>query len=259
MKRTKRTLSFSEDILNYLNTLGLNKYEASIWLALLSKGDATASDLSELANVPRSRSYDVLESLEKKGFVMVKIGKPIKYVAVSPNDVIEKVKKLIEKQSEQKIQNLDKLKTSDIFQELNTMCKINETNDDSIVLLKGRINAYNTIANLLNTAKNSVIVATTENGIARKNAHFKQIFDKIAKKNVSIKLITPKINAEDYKDFLKITDHKISEKLKARVVIIDDEYVFLGMNDDPNKSESTDSMIFLKSKFVANTFKNLLL
>jgi len=40
--------------------------------------------------VPRSRCYDVLESLEKKGFIISKIGKPLKYIAVPPEEVVER-------------------------------------------------------------------------------------------------------------------------------------------------------------------------
>ena len=50
--------------INKLRDFGLNSYEAKIWTALLSKGISTAGELSDISNVPRSRSYDVLESLE---------------------------------------------------------------------------------------------------------------------------------------------------------------------------------------------------
>ena len=69
----------------------LNLYEVRIWTALLSRGKSTAGELSAIANVPRSRAYDILESLENKGFVVMKIGKPIQYLALSPNEVIERV------------------------------------------------------------------------------------------------------------------------------------------------------------------------
>ena len=59
------------DFLNKLKALGLNSYEAKLWVALLSVGTSTAGELSDIANVPRSRSYDVLEGLEKKGFIRV--------------------------------------------------------------------------------------------------------------------------------------------------------------------------------------------
>ena len=69
----------------------LNIYETKVWLALLSKGIVTAGETAELSGVPRSRTYDVLESLEKRWFAIVKFGKPVKYIAVDPNAVLEKM------------------------------------------------------------------------------------------------------------------------------------------------------------------------
>ena len=58
-------------VLDTLKSIGLNLYERKIFVALLAKGVATAAEVSEIANVPRSRSYDVLQSLAEKGFVLV--------------------------------------------------------------------------------------------------------------------------------------------------------------------------------------------
>ena len=84
-----------KDFLNRLKDFGLNSYESKLWIALLSRGVSTAGELSDISNVPRSRAYDVLESLEKKGFIIVKVGKPIKYLAVTPTEVVERVKKKV--------------------------------------------------------------------------------------------------------------------------------------------------------------------
>ena len=70
----------------------LNIYETKVWLALLSKGVASAGEIAEMSGVPRSRTYDVLESLEKAGFAISKLGKPVKYIAVKPTTVVEKTK-----------------------------------------------------------------------------------------------------------------------------------------------------------------------
>src|SRR3990167_6061804 len=70
----------------------LNIYETKVWIALLTKGIASAGEVAEISGVPRSRTYDVLESLEKRGFAMIRIGKPVKYLAVKPTEVIEKIK-----------------------------------------------------------------------------------------------------------------------------------------------------------------------
>jgi len=71
----------------------LNLYEVKVWTALLSRGVSTAGELSNISDVPRSRTYDILETLEKKGFIVMKLGKPIKFIALKPAEVIERVKK----------------------------------------------------------------------------------------------------------------------------------------------------------------------
>jgi HTH-type transcriptional regulator, sugar sensing transcriptional regulator len=85
----------SPELLSKLKEFGLNSYESKLWASLLSRGVSTAGELSDIANVPRSRSYDVLESLERKGFIQSKLGKPIKYIAIKPEEVIDIVKKKV--------------------------------------------------------------------------------------------------------------------------------------------------------------------
>ena len=82
----------SQEILDALKNIGLNLYERKIYVALIAKGVATAGEVSEIAKVPRSRSYDVLESLADKGFVVAQSSKPIKYVALAPGDALDRAK-----------------------------------------------------------------------------------------------------------------------------------------------------------------------
>jgi sugar-specific transcriptional regulator TrmB len=125
---------------------GLNLYEVKIWTALLSRGVSTAGELSDIANVPRSRSYDVLESLEKKGFIVMKIGKPIKYIAVPPEEVVERVKKNVRKDADERVTRLEDLKETDVIGELRNLhtqgVELVEPTDLSGAL-KGRHNLYN--------------------------------------------------------------------------------------------------------------------
>jgi sugar-specific transcriptional regulator TrmB len=73
-----------DEFLNKLRKIfNLNMYEVKVWTALLSRGTSTAGELSNISDVPRSRTYDILETLEKKGFIVMKIGKPIKFVALN--------------------------------------------------------------------------------------------------------------------------------------------------------------------------------
>ncbi len=101
-----------EFLKNLRQVFNLNIYEVKIWTALLSKGISSAAQLSDISNVPRSRSYDVLESLEKKGFVVMKLGKPIKYIAVKPENVVTRAKQDINKLAKERTEVLDNIKTT---------------------------------------------------------------------------------------------------------------------------------------------------
>src|SRR3972149_6498007 len=159
-----------------IKNFGINGYEVKIWTALLSRGVSTAGELSDIANVPRSRSYDVLESLEKKGFVIMKLGKPIKYIAVSPSEVIERVKKNMREEADEKIKRLEKLKGTDVITELNQLhtrgVELVEPTDLS-GSLRGRHNLYNHMELTIRNAEKSVTMCTTSQGFLRKAEGFK--------------------------------------------------------------------------------------
>ena len=80
--------------------LGLNEYESKAYLCLLERGEASASSVSTLGGIPRARVYDVLASLEKKGFVEKKAIKPVSYFAVRPKNVVKKIEAIQRKDFE---------------------------------------------------------------------------------------------------------------------------------------------------------------
>lgn len=137
---------------------GLNTYEAKIWVSLLSKGTSTAGELSDLANVPRSRSYDVLESLEKKGFVTIKTGKPIKYLAVPPKDVIKNLKRQIENKTEKHLSEIKSTSFNDLIETFQEVYEKSADNTENIVaILKGRKNIHKHLNFLFNRAKKDIL------------------------------------------------------------------------------------------------------
>lgn len=81
--------------------MGLTDYESQAYLSLASLISANAFEISEASGVPRSRTYDVLKSLQKKGFVDITRGKPLKYSVVPPQDVFERSRQDIKDQMEE--------------------------------------------------------------------------------------------------------------------------------------------------------------
>src|SRR3989338_4717820 len=172
----------------------LNLYEVKIWTALLSRGVSTAGELSDIANVPRSRSYDVLESLEKKGFVVMKLGKPIKYLAVPPKEVLERVKKNVGDEAKEQILKLEELKKTEIIDELNTLhtqgVELVEPADLS-GSLKGRHNLYNHLELTIRNADESVFIKAHRPGPIRKKEGLKASIEKPKKKGGKKRIAAP--------------------------------------------------------------------
>lgn len=71
-----------------LQSLGLNGYEASAYVALTRRGRATGAEVARLAGVPRQRIYDVLDGLVGRGLATVEPGRPAHYTAVAPDTAI---------------------------------------------------------------------------------------------------------------------------------------------------------------------------
>lgn len=80
-------------IIDRLKYLGLNTYEAKVYLALLKHHPATGYEVSKSANVPQARAYDTLKSLEAQKMVVATDGKPVTYIPVSPDEILNRFEK----------------------------------------------------------------------------------------------------------------------------------------------------------------------
>ena len=67
-----------------LEALGLSAYAARTFVALVRLGNATAREVSDSADVPRTRVYDAVDELQEYGLVDVRHSSPKRFWAVSP-------------------------------------------------------------------------------------------------------------------------------------------------------------------------------
>jgi len=240
-----------QGILAKLKDFGLNTYESKLWIALLSRGNSTAGELSDIARVPRSRSYDVLESLERKGFIMMKLGKPIKYIAVPPEEVIERVKKKVQERSDRQLKVINELKVGDVLDELNSLHAqgtdlIEPT--DLVGYIKGRDNLYNHVETMIKNAKTSLIITTTSDGLKRKLLTFERSLAKAKQRGVKITFVAPlsKSNKSEAKQLSKYCDVKHSD-IRSRFVIVDGKEMTFMLMDDVEVHESYDSGVWVST------------
>ncbi len=169
----------------------LNIYETKVWMALLAKGIVTAGETAEMSGVPRSRTYDVLESLEKRGFAIVRLGKPIKYIAVEPNTILEKMKLNTMHDAQEKVKSLVNLKGTQEYVELEQLHKSGMSpikSEDITGFLKGRASINSKIRELLENVKSEVAVYTSLQDFEKKSKIILPAIEKLSKKNVKVKL-----------------------------------------------------------------------
>lgn len=240
----------------------LNLYEVKVWIALLSRGTSTAGELSSISDVPRSRTYDILESLEKKGFIVMKLGKPIKFVALKPEEVIERVKKNLLVNAKEKSKNLERLKGNDVLKELSTLftdgIKYIEPSDLSGAL-KGRQNLHNHLDMLVRDAQTSITIVTTKDGLNRKLEALLPSLEKAKKRGVVIRVAAPinNSNMKIAKDFSKVAEVRATSKLNARFIIIDSEQIMFMLLDDEKVHPSYDVGVWINTEFFAQALEQL--
>jgi len=254
-----------EEFLSRLRKIfDLNLYEAKVWTALLSRGVSTAGELSNISDVPRSRTYDILESLEKKGFIVMKIGKPIKFVALKPEEVVERVKRNLIVHAQEKSKRLEKLKNDEVLDELNSLfsngVKFVEPSDLS-GSLRGRQNMYNHLDMMIRSAEKTITLVTTAEGLNRKVEALAPAFEKAKKRGVAIRIAAP-ITQENLKiarDLARFADVRDTSGLglKGRFAIIDSEEIMFMLLDDKTVHPNYDVAVWLSTEFFARALEQM--
>lgn len=251
-----------KEFLGKLKDFGLNSYEAKLWTALLSRGVSTAGELSDIANVPRSRSYDVLESLEKKGFIIMKLGKPIKYIAVPPAEVVERIKKKTAEEAQRQTKVLEGLKGSEVLGELDTLYKQGVELVEPADLtgaIKGRNNLYDHLHTIIKGAEKSVSILTTESALNYKAEQLKNALQKAKDKGAKIRIAAPlnKNNASASKQLGSLGQVKNIDNVRARFVVVDGKHVVIMPLDDKETHANYDFGVWLSTKFFAKSMEGM--
>lgn len=241
-------------IKDYFN---LNIYETKVWLALLGKGIASAGEVASISRVPRSRAYDVLESLEKKGFAIPKLGKPVKYIGIKPRIILDKLKNNVRKEAEEKILSLLKIKKTEEFAKLEELYKdstVSVNRNNISAALKGKTNVSNYLKEMIKKTEKEIIIYTDVEDIKLKFRIFQQTFENLKKTDIKIKLaLSGDIN------LIKQMSEKFKIKIKnaeinAKFFIIDRKEIlfYLSKNDSQE-----DNAIWINSAFFAEAFASL--
>lgn len=240
----------SQETLDKLEDIGLNMYERKIYAALLGRGVSTAGELSEMTNVPRSRAYDVLESLAEKGFAVIKSSQPMEYVAIPPEQAVENIKKQHERELQDKLRRLEEFKGSEAVDELENLYDQGVELVDPAEMsgsLKGRHQIHQQLGTMFQNAEENIKIATSEEGLNELSENHSDLLEEAREQGVGVRILAPitdenRNSYEKLKDVAEVRhlgDHEDFELPNGRFAIVDDDMTMSMTHDDVHSTQDT--------------------
>ncbi len=248
----------SEVIRKVKEHFDLNIYETKVWLALLSKGVVTAGETAEISGVPRSRTYDVLESLAKRGFAIVKVGKPVRYIAVEPKTVLERMQTNVMNHAQEKIGTLSNLKNTSEYSEL---VQIHKEGLSPIKLeelsghIKGRSNILSKMKEMVLSAQKEILIHTSIDDFEDKSRVLLSMLKNIDTEKVKLKI---SLNGDQHRirRFALRNELKVKESEQNGKYYIIDKKELLLMTHPENAEEEIG--VWVNSPYFANSITAML-
>lgn len=172
----------TKNILAPLLELGLNKYEAKVYLTLIGEGISTAKNISDITGIPYGKVYEIINSLAAKGFCTTLPTKPMKCQAISPKEAITTAKKNVE----EKYQKLEKHILSELEPMFTESKKFIEPKG-VFWILNGRANVVKKIDELIQKAEKSINIHCSPNSLSRLILH-KELLQEAKNRGVNISI-----------------------------------------------------------------------
>ena len=226
-------MSISDKTRKSLDKVGLTSYEIRTFSSLLKAGELTASDLSQKSGVPYSKIYEVLGTLEEKGWVGSDDSRPTKYLAKSPATALETTKQKVEQDFKEN-QNV-------ILNELIPLYEKSGTSErPDIWVLSGTVNIASKVLEMVESCKNEVMIALPKAGedlVQQALPKLRLLHDK----GVNITVLTSdNMNKESLKAISRVSKVKIKKGLFGGGIISDKRYVVILLGPEVSDSTSAD-------------------
>ena len=123
-----------------LREAGLSKWETQVYLALLELGSTTTGPLVQKSEVPQSKVYGVLDSLNKRGMVSYIVKGKIKYFQASDPEILFSIMKDKERKIREEIPYLKNL-------------QVRAKNKQNVEIYEGKRAITSFFVNLIETSK----------------------------------------------------------------------------------------------------------
>ena len=246
------------ELINRLEQFGLSKRESEVYVALLQKKEFTAPELTKITTITRTKIYEHLQSLIRKGFCheSLKNGQKI-YRAANPKVVLQSIITSYEQEIEQK--KIAAISLKEDLEEIHLMNLQKEDNLDYIEILKDKNEIKNRFLILQKEARKEMLVFNkapysikpVENVEYEKNTIKKKIIYKGLYEYQDL------ASEQEKSEFIKVLEVysklgeevRIIKKLPIKLAIIDEKITMLALKDPVSLMPSITTMIVSHKSF----------
>lgn len=226
-----------------LASMGLTPNEAKIYIFLAKKGARKASEIAKLLNLPRTETYNLLGSLQKKGLVSSTIHYPVMFIAVPLDNALNTLlgtekQRLVsfERQSQDLLDVWSSIANHEVTHE--------EINEEKFQILEGSNSVYRRINDIVSSAGKEVIVMGDQKQLVRLYHNgVTDHFQSLTAKGVGVKILTSSEPGHEMLEEIEMCELRtLAQPNTMHYVVVDKTKLLLFIKD--NSDGNTLSAIF---------------
>lgn len=200
-----------------LSRLGLTDQQSKIYVFLAKKGAKKASEVAKFLNFPRTHTYNLLNSLQKRGLVSCTMHYPIRFVA-TPLDSAVKTLLDMEKQRLLSFESQSKLLLDAWSSIANYEVSGQEIDEEKFQILEGDTVIYRKIGEIVQSSKKEVMVmADNKQLITLYRNEVTDKFEPLTANGVDIKILTSSQPSTEIQEEIKECQLKALTKFNANL------------------------------------------
>ena len=226
-------MSISDKAKKSLEKIGLTSYEIRAYTTLIKDGESNASEISQNSGVPYSKIYEILGTLEEKGWIGSDDSRPTKYFAKAPSNALETTK-----------QNTDEAFSQNkniILSELIPLYEKSGTSEKpDIWFISGAMNIVSKIMEMVEHCREEVMIAVPQAGemiVKQALPKLRQLHDKGIKITI---LTSDDLDKDSIKAISRVAEVKVKEGLFGGGIISDKRYVVILLGPEISSSSSSE-------------------
>lgn len=258
-----------EKLIEDIQRLGLNSYEAKVYIALLERNSLTVSEVSKLSQVPRARTYDILEKLVADGLASLKPGKYKKYSSADFDTFKRKLIQKNETQFAEKKKNIERVTLTLQAQFESALNERNSKDDplEYIEVIKNPYQVHKKFMQLCGESKKEILIFVKPPYSGTRKQIEQQLEQRaeILKRGVVIKGVYDLPEDEEarrlrFQTMALITQHgeqaRIIKELPMKMAVFDERIVIIAL-EDPISGEPSLTTLIIEHRSLAKSLKIL--